>query len=99
MAEILGLGTTDYPRIRSVDPQMTGPFKGSLNGTHMKEEMKEGKFDPKNPTIHVSGWGVISLEGLERWIKKDLTKIKETQKEEEQPTGGLMSRPTQEEDE
>tara|TARA_Y100000593_G_scaffold1194_1_gene2400 strand:+ start:215 stop:661 length:447 start_codon:yes stop_codon:yes gene_type:complete len=42
---------------------------------NMKEEMKEGKFDPKNPTIHVSGWGVISLEGLEGWIKKDLTKI------------------------
>ena len=36
---------------------------------------------------------------LSKQTKKDLTKIKETQKEEEQPTGGLMSRPTQEEDE
>ena len=41
---------------------------------NMKEEMKEGKFDPKNPTINVHGWATISLKGLEKWIKKDLTK-------------------------
>ena len=41
---------------------------------NMKEEMKDGKFDPKNPTVNVHGWGTIPLKGLERWIKKDLTK-------------------------
>ena len=39
----------------------------------MKKEMKEGKFDPKNPSIHVSGLGVYNLKLLEKVIKKDLT--------------------------
>ena len=39
----------------------------------MKKEMKEGKFDPKNPTIAVTGLGVYSLQGLEKKIKKELT--------------------------
>ena len=39
----------------------------------MKKEIKEGKFDPKNPTIAVTGLGVYSLQGLEKKIKKDLT--------------------------
>ena len=34
----------------------------------MKEEMKEGKFDPKNPTINVHGWGTIDLKGLEKFV-------------------------------
>ena len=38
----------------------------------MKKEIKEGKFDPKNPTIAVVGLGVYSLKGLENRIKKDL---------------------------
>ena len=42
---------------------------------NMKEEMKEGKFDPKNPTINIHGWGVLDLKGLERWISRDLKKI------------------------
>ena len=29
-----------------------------------KEEMKEGKFDPKNPTVVVSGLGSYSLDIL-----------------------------------
>jgi hypothetical protein len=40
----------------------------------MKEEMKEGKFDPKNPTISVTGLGVYNLKLLEKVIKRDLTK-------------------------
>ena len=39
----------------------------------MKKEIKEGKFDPKNPTIAVTGLGVYSLQGLEKKIKKELT--------------------------
>ena len=39
----------------------------------MKKEMKEGKFDPKNPTISVTGLGVYNLKLLEKVIKRDLT--------------------------
>ena len=39
----------------------------------MKKEIKDGKFDPKNPTIAVSGLGVYSLQGLEKKIKKELS--------------------------
>ena len=54
MAEILGLGTTDYPRLRSPDPNMTGPFRGNLNGSHLPEERK----DPKNwPAEMQAEWG------------------------------------------
>jgi len=41
---------------------------------NMKEEMKEGKFDPKNPTISIHGLGVYNLKLLEKVIKRDLTK-------------------------
>ncbi len=40
----------------------------------MKKEMKDGKFDPKNPTIAVTGLGVYNLKLLEKVIKRDLTK-------------------------
>ena len=40
----------------------------------MKKEIKEGKFDPKNPTIAVTGLGVYSLKLLEKVIKRDLGK-------------------------
>ena len=45
------------------------PFGSIYN---MKEEMKEGKFDPKNPTISVTGLGVYNLKLLEKVIKRDL---------------------------
>ena len=38
----------------------------------VKEDMKEGKFDPKNPQIHVHGLGVYSLKMLEKRVQKDL---------------------------
>ena len=54
MGEILGLGTTDFPRLRAQDPNMNGPFKGTLNGKNLKEEMK----DPKNwPAAMQAEWG------------------------------------------
>ena len=40
----------------------------------MKKEIKEGKFDPKNPTIAVTGLGVYDLKLLEKVIKRDLIK-------------------------
>ena len=39
---------------------------------NMKEEMKEGKFDPKNPSIHIHGFGVYHLKDLEKAIARDL---------------------------
>ena len=36
MGEILGLGTTDYPRMRTADPNMPGPFRDNLGGIHVK---------------------------------------------------------------
>ena len=39
----------------------------------MKKEMKEGKFDPKNPQVHLVGLGVYNLKTLEKVIKRDLT--------------------------
>ncbi len=38
----------------------------------IKEDMKEGKFDPKNPQIHLIGLGVYNLKTLEKVIKRDL---------------------------
>jgi len=55
--------------------------------------------DPEQDDFEVGMADAKFIEFLSKQTKKDLTKIKETQKEEEQPTGGLMSRPTQEEDE
>ena len=40
----------------------------------IKEDMKEGKFDPKDPQVHVQGLGVYTLKLLEKVIKRDLGK-------------------------
>ena len=40
----------------------------------MKKEMGEGKFDPKNPTVSVTGLGVYNLKLLQKVIKRDLGK-------------------------
>ena len=39
----------------------------------VKEDMKNGKFDPKNPQVHITGLGVYNLKTLEKVIKRDLT--------------------------
>ena len=39
----------------------------------MKKEMKEGEFDPKNPTVHIHGLGVYNLKLLEKVITRDLS--------------------------
>jgi len=39
---------------------------------NMKEDMKAGKFDPKNPQINVHGLGVYDLKSLEKRVQKDL---------------------------
>ena len=40
-----------------------------------KEEMKEGKFDPKNPTVVVSGLGSYSLTGLKDSVASQLANL------------------------
>ena len=41
----------------------------------MKEQMKDGKFDPKNPLIAIGGWGVIDLKGLENQIEREMKRL------------------------
>ena len=38
----------------------------------MKEEMKAGKFDPKNPNVNVHGLGTYHLKDLEKVIAREL---------------------------
>ena len=45
------------------------PF-GSIH--NMKEDMKSGNFDPKNPMVNVHGFGLYYLKDLEKRIAKDL---------------------------
>ena len=40
-----------------------------------KEEMKSGKFDPKNPTVVVSGLGSYSLTGLKDSIASQFSNL------------------------
>ena len=40
-----------------------------------KEEMKEGKFDPENPTVVVSGLGSYSLTGLKNSVASQLANL------------------------
>ena len=40
-----------------------------------KEEMKRGKFDPKNPTVVVSGLGSYSLTGLKDSVASQLANL------------------------
>ena len=40
----------------------------------IKEDMKDGKFDPTNPQIHIQGLGVYTLKLMEKVIKRDLIK-------------------------
>ena len=39
----------------------------------MKEDMKDGDFDPKNPQVHIHGLGVYTLKLLEKVITRDLS--------------------------
>ncbi len=55
MAEILGIGTTDFPFLRGQEDSMAGVLKGALaRGTHLTEETK----DPANwPKELLAEWG------------------------------------------
>ena len=47
-------------------------YGGVIN---MKQQMKDGSFDPDNPDIHISGWGVLPVKSLHKWISKKLKEI------------------------
>ena len=36
------------------------------------KDMKDGKFDEKNPQVHIQGFGVYHLKDLEKAIARDL---------------------------
>ena len=40
-----------------------------------KEEMKEGKFDPENPMVHLLGYGTMPYKSLQKFVAIDLTNI------------------------
>ena len=40
-----------------------------------KEEMKEGKFDPENPTVHLIGYGTGDYKFLQKSVAGDLERI------------------------
>ena len=71
-------GLTEFEQIGGMDNLTEDKMsigKGEYANIYdMKKEMKEGKFDPKNPTIAVTGLGVYDLKLLEKVIKRDLTK-------------------------
>ena len=53
--------------------QLVGtPKKGFGAVYKMKEDMKDGKFDPKNPQVHIHGLGVYNLKTLEKVISREL---------------------------
>ena len=52
---------------------LVGTPKDSFGAIYkMKEDMKDGKFDPKNPQLHIHGFGVWTLKTLEKSIERDL---------------------------
>ncbi|HEY3115680.1 MAG TPA: hypothetical protein VGK54_02960 [Chloroflexota bacterium] len=54
MAELLGLGTTDQPYMRMIDPLLSSPLKGALKSERIRPELK----DPKNwPAEMRELWG------------------------------------------
>ena len=53
--------------------ELVGTSKGPFGSIYkMKEDMKDGKFDPKDPQIHIQGFGVWTLKTLESSIARDL---------------------------
>ena len=58
---------------RDRPPFQVNEGKGKFGTIYnMKDEMKSGEFDPKNPSIHIQGFGVWSLKTLESSINIDL---------------------------
>ena len=53
--------------------ELVGTQKKPFGSIHnMKEDMKSGHFDPKNPMVNVHGFGLYYLKDLEKTIAKQL---------------------------
>jgi len=37
--------------------------------------MKDGKFDPKNPQVHIQGYGVVNLKTLQDSLSRKFTEL------------------------
>ena len=58
---------------RDRPPFQVNEGKGKFGTIYnMKDEMKSGEFNPKNPSIHIQGFGVWKLKTLEKSIARDL---------------------------
>ena len=58
---------------KTMPPFQVNEGKGKFGTIYnMKDEMKSGKFDPKNPSINIQGFGVWKLKTLEKSIARDL---------------------------
>ena len=62
----------DRPPFKVNESKMTIGQGKFANLYKIKEDMKEGKFDPKDPQVHITGLGVYTLKLLEKVIKRDL---------------------------
>ncbi len=55
----------------------TGPedreFKENL--IYVDKDMKDGKFDPKNPQVHIQGYGVVNLKNLQDSLSRKFIEL------------------------
>ncbi len=68
-------GLTELERLE-LDEDLSIKEKG-VDGRiyNWKEEMKEGKFDPENPMVHLMGYGTMPYKSLQKFTAIDLEKI------------------------
>ena len=68
-------GLTEFERLE-LDEDLSIKDSG-VDGRiyNWKEEMKEGKFDPENPTVHLLGYGTMPYKSLQKFTAIDLEKI------------------------
>ena len=68
-------GLTEFERLE-LDEDLSIKDKG-VDGRiyNWKEEMKEGKFDPTNPFVHLIGYGTGHYKDLQKFVAGDLERI------------------------
>jgi len=45
------------------------------NLIYVDKDMKDGKFDPKNPQVHIQGYGVVNLKTLQDSLSRKFTEL------------------------
>ena len=68
-------GLTEFERLE-LDEDLSIKDSG-VDGRiyNWKEEMKEGKFDPENPMVHLIGYGTGDYKFLQKSVAGDLERI------------------------